>query len=85
MTLEEIARRRAERHCAHLPPPDQLSFLLAFARARDDVACGADIDGQWLRMTNRFTAAPTASLAGYIEGLASTRVRERVPLPDGAW
>ncbi|MDG9703734.1 hypothetical protein [Streptomyces sp. DH37] len=85
MTLEEITEQRAERHCEHMPRKDQLAFLLAYARARDDVATGADVEGRWARMTNRFTAASTPVLAGYLEGLASTRVRERVPIPDGAW
>ncbi|MEN2423059.1 hypothetical protein AABB02_33725 [Streptomyces rimosus] len=75
MIAQDLAESRAEKHCARLHPANQLSFLLAFARARDDVASGADTDGRWMRMWERHERACT--LAGYLEGLVSTRTADR--------
>lgn len=51
---------------------DQCRFLFAFAVARMAVVQGRDVEAQWLRMNAQRDVSP-AALAGFIEGLASTR------------
>ncbi|MEW2636446.1 hypothetical protein AB0903_33620 [Streptomyces sp. NPDC048389] len=66
MTPLEIAQRR----CAHLPSEDRLLFMRLFEQGRKDAEAGADTEmTAWTLRTARLDAA----LAGYLEGLASTR------------
>jgi hypothetical protein len=64
----------AEKRCKGMANGDRAAYLLAFSRARDDAEFG-DPESRWLRMlADRRT--PAAALAGYTEGLASTRTAD---------
>lgn len=66
MTPLQIAQQR----CAHMPLEDRQLFELLFERGREDAETGADDEA---RARALLTAGQEAALAGYLEGLASTR------------
>jgi hypothetical protein len=69
MTPLEIAESRAERITE---PLHRLACLIAYEAARVAALRGRDTDGPWTRMLAD-PSTPAASLAGWVEGLASTR------------
>ncbi|MER0477018.1 hypothetical protein ABR737_01365 [Streptomyces sp. Edi2] len=51
---------------------DPTAYLLAYASGRSRAQQGGDIEADWLLLTTR-SETSAAVLAGFIEGLASTR------------
>jgi hypothetical protein len=68
----------AAEHCGHLPALERRRYLAAFREARTDELAGRDTDNRWLTLLQ--LNAPSETLSGYVEGLASTRSGE-TPLP----
>lgn len=60
----------AEMRCAHMPYADQETFLWMFVMGCADAEAGADDE---VRARELQAAGQDTALAGYIEGLASTR------------
>ncbi|GAA2107577.1 hypothetical protein [Streptomyces synnematoformans] len=86
MIPRSIAEERATQRCEQLrrtnPGFDhgaELDFLIAFARARDDAVRGFDHERRWLGLERE---GRTAAMAGFIEGLASTRLPDHRPGAD---
>jgi hypothetical protein len=73
VTPLQIARLR----CADMPLEDRRLFLMLFERGREDAELGADTEMTAWTLRG---AALDAAVAGYLEGLASTR--ELPPLGD---
>lgn len=65
-----LANDLATEHSAQ--SDDQRQFLTSYAIARAGVEQGHDVEAVWRRMLAHRDTSP-AALAGYVEGLASTR------------
>ncbi|WP_432051211.1 hypothetical protein [Streptomyces xiamenensis] len=77
--MTAVAREIAERRASHIANPlHQLAFLIAYAAARTAALNDRDTELPWRRMLAD-PETPPASLAGWIEGLASTRTRKEQP------
>ncbi|MFG2826047.1 hypothetical protein ACGFWI_00965 [Streptomyces sp. NPDC048434] len=70
MRCDDISFDLAADHSAE--SQDQSSFLLAYSSGRSRVRQGCDVEADWLLLKASARTSP-AMLAGFIEGLASTR------------
>lgn len=71
MPSPEAATELATRHSAE--SEDQSLYLATFDATREAVVKGGDVEMAWLRLTAQRESVSPAVLAGFVEGLASTR------------